>query len=58
MPRQLQGGRAVTGRLWRDGEGGVSGKAAATRPTTDPLVLGAEGNESIKNGQEGANLKE
>lgn len=28
----------------------------ATRPT-DPWVLGAEGNESIKNGQEDGNLK-
>lgn len=48
---------AVIGRLCRDGEGGVSGKGVATGPT-DPLALGAKRNESMKNGQEGANLKE
>ena len=47
----------VIGRLCRDGEEGISRKGVTIGPTY-LLVLGAEGNEVIKNGQEGTNLKE
>lgn len=52
-PSYCSVGGAVLGRLCSDGEGVF---LMATGPT-DPWVLGAEGNESIKNGQEDGNLK-
>lgn len=46
----------VIGRVGRNREEGISGRDVTTG-TSDLLVLGAEGEESIKNGQEGINLK-
>lgn len=46
----------VISRIGRHKEEGISGRDVTTG-TSDLLVLGAEGKESIKNGQEGTHLK-